>query len=116
MAYGITSESQLMDIDAIRNGCVTYLETLDGFTEAGKAVYDSGNTCDKKALSVDDSSMQPVLNELGVLIAEQANKYAEAANTVYSQAVAIYNEQVAELNAYYQRLAAQQAAKQQNNN
>lgn len=101
MAYGITSESQLIDIETIRNGCLTYIESLNNFTEAGKKICDAGTICDKKALEVYEESMQPVLYELGVAIAEMGNVYAEAANNLYSQAITVYNEQVAELNEYY---------------
>ena len=115
--YGITSESQLIDYETIRNGCVAYVEALEGFYTAAQQIIDAGTTMDKKALSVDGATMQPVLYELGETIGNLANEYAGYANDVYVQAINIYNEQVAELNEYYRKLAEQQAAKaaQQNN-
>ena len=112
MAYGITSESQLLRIDTVRNGCTKYIEALEYFVEAGKQVVEAGDICDKNALSVDSSSMQPVLYEIGQAIMAMADEYAAKANEAYTQAVNIYNSQVAELNEHYRKLAAEQAAKQ----
>lgn len=111
--YGITSESQLIDYESIRNGCVAYVQALEGFTEAGEKIIEAGTIMDKDALSVDGASMQPSLYELGQMIGNLANEYAEYANAVYTDAIRIYNEQVAELNEYYRKLAEQQ---QQKNN
>lgn len=113
MAYGITSEAQLIDINAIRMGCAQYVDDLDYFVEAGEQICGAGDICSSKALSVDDSSMQQNLYDLGQAIAALADSYASAANDVYAQAVSVYNAQVAELQAYYQSLENQ---KNQNNN
>lgn len=104
----ITSESQLLDIKTIRAGYEKYMESLEGFITAANIIYDAGATCTKKALSVDNGSMQPVLYDLGRSIAEMATVYGNAANDFYLSAAALYNSQVAELNAYYQSLANQQ--------
>ena len=109
----ITSESQLIDIATIQSGCVAYAQALEYFIQAGQEIIDAGTICDAKALSVDDSSMQPVLYEVGQMIQELSNTYSTYVTDVYSEAVTIYNQQVTELNAYYQRLAEEQA---KNNN
>ena len=111
MAYGITSESQLIDYNTIRNGCSAYMDSLDYFMQAAKQVMEAAEMCDKKALNVDGQTMQPVLYELAQQIANVANEYASRVNEVNVQAVNVYNAQVRELNAYYQRLAQEQAAK-----
>ena len=111
--YGITSESQLIDYETIRNGCVQYVEALEGFTTAAQQIIEAGTVMNKDALSVDGASMQPVLYELGETIGNLPTDYAAIANAIYEQAIQIYNEQVAELNEYYRQLAAQQAAQQQ---
>ncbi len=108
MSYGITSESQLIDIDTIGNGVSAYITALNSLVEAAQEVANASDSCGETALSVDGKTLQPALYELAVAMSDDANKYAEAANGVYEQAVAVYNAQVAELNAYYQQLAAQQ--------
>ena len=108
MAYGITSESQLIDIETIGNGVSAYINALNSLIAAAQAIATCADECGEKALSINGQSMQPTIYELAVTMSDEANKYAEAANGVYEQAVAVYNAQVAELNAYYQQLAAQQ--------
>ena len=112
--YGITNASQLIDYDTIRNGCSAYMETLDYFIQAAQQIVEAGEMCDKKAMNVDGQSMQPALYELAQEIANAANEFAGYVNEVNTQAVNIYNEQVRELNAYYQQLAQQQAARNGN--
>lgn len=105
MAYGITSESELIDYNSIRNGCVIYMNNLEKFQEAAQAVMEAGQICDKKALNINGESLQPVLFELAQAIANAANQYAECVNDVNSQAVNVYNSQVNELNAYFEQQA-----------
>ena len=113
MAYGITSESQLIDYESIRNGCVAYVEALEGFTTAAQQIVEAGTIMNKDAMSVEGASMQPTLYALAEQVGQLANDYAAIANAVYEQAISVYNAQVAELNEYYRRLAEQQKA--QNN-
>ena len=108
MGYGITSESQLIDIETIGSGVSAYIDALNNLITAAQTLVTSAEECGEKALSINGESMQPALYELAVSMSDDANKYAEAANGVYEQAVAVYNAQVAELNAYYERLAQQQ--------
>lgn len=111
--YGITSESQLIDIESIQSGCISYAQSLDYFIQAGQQIIDAGTACDAKAMSVDGSSMQPTLYEFGQMVQELSNTYSAYVSDVCNQAVNVYNAQVAELNEYYRKLAEQRAA---NNN
>ena len=115
--YGITSESQLLDYKAIENGCNAYIEAAAEFITAAQQIIEAGDICDKKALAADGQSMQPVIYELGQSVAAIGNECAQRAIDLYNEAINVYNAQVAELNAYYQRLAAEQAAREaaQNN-
>ncbi|MBP5678266.1 MAG: hypothetical protein J6X28_00365 [Bacilli bacterium] len=110
--YGITSASQLIDYETIRQGCVAYVSALEDFTTAAQQIVEAGTEMDKEALSVDNASMQPTLYELAELIGNIPNELAGYASEAYAAAVDVYNEQVAELNAYYQKLAEQQQQQQ----
>ncbi len=112
MAFGITSESQLIDVNAIRKGCEAYIDALGFFVDGGNQIISAGNTCSAKALSVDGSSFQNDIIEVGYQIIALRDEYAACAENVYAQAVQIYNAQVAELNEYNRQLAAQRAQQQ----
>ena len=105
MSYGITSTSQIIDLSTILSGCAAY--------KCGNTVIKAGETCSKKALSVDDSTLQYPITDLGQAIKDLKAEYTGYAEDVEAQARKIYNEQVAEYNDYIARLRAQQ--QQQNN-
>ncbi|MDD6403225.1 MAG: hypothetical protein PUG33_03670 [Mollicutes bacterium] len=113
MGYNITSESQLIDINAIKSGCEKFKTALDAFEKCGKKVTQASETCNKKALSVDGSSMEYSIADVATAITNLKSEYSGYADSIYSEAISIYNSQVAELNAY---IEAQKAAQQQNNN
>ena len=105
MGYNITSESQLIDINAIKSGCEKFKTALDAFEKCGKKVTQASETCNKKALSS--------IADVATAITNLKSEYSGYADSIYSEAISIYNSQVAELNAY---IEAQKAAQQQNNN
>ena len=108
MAYGITSESQIIDIGTIRSGCNQYISALDFYTDGGNQVIEAGSTCNAKALSVDGASFESEITQVGEKMKQLKDTYSSAAEAVYAQAVQVYNEQVAELNEYRRKLAEQQ--------
>ena len=112
MGYGITSESQLIDINAIGSGCNAYISALAFFNDGANQIINAGHTCNEKALSVDGTSFESEITSIGDQINQLKDEYASYAEAVYAQAVQVYNAQVAELNEYRRWLAAQQ----QNNN
>ena len=116
MAYGITSESQLIDVATIKSGCSAYIKALDFFTEGGNKITEAGHFCNKQALSVDGQSYEDEICEVGKQVTELRDTYAGYAEAVYGAAVQVYNAQVAELNEYNRWLAQQRAAQQQQNN
>lgn len=113
VGYNITSESQLIDINAIKSGCEKFKTALDAFEKCGKKVTQASETCNKKTLSVDGSSMEYSIADVATAITNLKSEYSGYADSIYSEAISIYNSQVAELNAY---IEAQKAAQQQNNN
>ena len=114
MAYGITSTSQIIDLATILNGCAAYKNALRDFETCGNTVIKAGETCTKKALSVDDNTLQYPITDLGQAIRDLKAEYTGYADYVEAQARRIYNEQVAEYNDYIARLNAQK--QQQGNN
>lgn len=113
MGYGITDRSQLIDVDTIRSGCESYKRALSFFTEGGNQVISAGHSCNAKALSVDGSSFETDIVDIGNQIIALEAEYSSYAEAVYAQAVQVYNAQVAELNEYNRWLAQQRAAQAQ---
>jgi len=113
MAYGITSSSQLVDLDTIRSGCEQFKEALEDFTVCGEAVIAAGETCSEKALSIDENSLEFSITDLGTEIKSLKDIYAAYADQLMAEATQVYNAQVNELNAYIRQ--QQQQQQQQNN-
>ena len=113
MSYGITSTSQIIDLPTILSGCAAYKSALNDFERCGNTVIKAGETCSKKALSVDDSTLQYPITDLGQAIKDLKAEYTGYAEDVEAQARRIYQEQVAEYNDY---VARQRAAQQQQQN
>ena len=61
----ITSESQIIDITTISNGCSIIEEAARDYATCSKKVKEAASICTDKALSVEKKSMQPSLEELG---------------------------------------------------
>ena len=107
MAYGITSESQLIDVGTIGSGCNAFVSALNVFSDGANQMISAGQTCNEKALSVDGTSFEADITSIGQQINQLRDEYASYADAVYAAAVQVYNEQVAELNAYRNWLAQQ---------
>lgn len=112
MTYGITSESQIIDIGMVNKGCDQIDAAAKDFTTSGKKVVSAGNTCNQDALSVDDKSMQPAIEELGEEIKALDGKVTDFTAQIRTIASQIYNAQVQELRTYQeeQRKAAEEAS------
>lgn len=113
MAYGITSEAQLIDIKTIQSGCRSFMEAVMIFREAGLQVVAAGEQCGPKALSVDGASMKADIVEVGQEMCKLCNEYIDNAVEVVNQAISIYNAQVDELNEYNRRQAIEREKKKQ---
>lgn len=108
MGYGITSESQLIDIATIRSGCNAFISALESFGTGANQITDAGHTCNNDALSVDGNSFETDITGVGQQIGQLKDEYASYAEAVYAAAVQVYNDQVTELNNYRAWLASQQ--------
>lgn len=111
MGYGITSESQLIDISTICAGCDTIDEGAEYFDTCSKVLLQASETCDKTALSIDGKSMQQPIEELSTKVAQYGVQIKNVTALIRKQAQDVYNAQVAELQEYYAYLASLQTQK-----
>lgn len=117
MAYGITSESQILDSATVAAGCNAMCKAAEDFLDCGKKVSEAGSICTPQVLSVDNTSMEGVLGALGTSISNVQATISDYANSVASLAASIEAAQRAELAEYLRRLAeAEEAARRNKSN
>lgn len=105
----ITSESQVIDITTISNGCAIIEEAARDYTTCANKVNEAASICTDKALSVEKKSMQPSLQDLGASIGTIQGNIEFFTSQIRNVAMKIRTQQLNEL-AEYQ---AAQAAKKQ---
>lgn len=98
--YGITSQSQIIDIGAINNGCAKIEAAAENFAKCADLILEGSNVCNEKALSVDKTTMQPQLEADAEYIRSMKTALTSFTTEVRSLAVQIYSEQESELAAY----------------
>lgn len=98
--YGITDESQLIDIETIKNGCEAFINAMDSFSVCSKEIMLAADICNKKVFALDDYNLEYPISELSNNIANIKKDYVEYANNLYNQALEVYNEQIQELAQY----------------
>ena len=107
MGYGITSMSQVIDIDSIRKGCNQVKQYLTDFEACGALVVIAGDNCTEKALAIDENTFQYSITSIGEEITKLKAGYAAIADQVIDEATQVYNAQVTEYNEYQRRLQEQ---------
>lgn len=123
MAYGITSESQLIDTSTINAGCDIIDAAAYDFTTCGNAVKGAAYYCGKDAMAVDGKSMGPNVEELGTSISGVKDSITGVTTEIRNLASQVYNAQKAELDAYIaeqqrlhdEEMARIEARKKENN-
>lgn len=110
MAYGITSSSQIIDLNAIKAGCTAFIDAVEDFTTGGSTVVEAGEVCDAKALSIDESTLQFSITQLGNEMKELTDTFTANANQLMAEATEVYNAQVAEYNEYLRQQSEKQQA------
>jgi len=113
MAYGITSPSQIIDLATITAGCNKLKEAVADFKTSGSTVIQAGQTCNSKALSVDEASLEFSITQLGEEMQDLEGTFSGYADQVIAEATQVYNAQVAEYEEYLKQL--EEAKKNQNN-
>ncbi len=106
--YGITSKSQIIDLDTIKAGCQEFKDCLDDFEICGKGVIEAGETCNSKALSVDEKTFEYPITDLGESIKALKDEYIGYADQVIADATSVYNAQIAEYNDYVTKMQQQE--------
>ena len=110
MAYGITSESQLIDISAIRAAVEKIKSTAQDFTDCGNTVSEASSECNSEALEIEGMTMQPTMDDLAEQIKSIKNSVEEMADSILSVANQVYNAQNEELQAYKEKLSQESEA------
>lgn len=105
----ITSESQLIDITTISNGCAIIEEAARDYTTCASKVNEAASICTDKALSVEKKSMQPSLQDLGASIGTIQGNIEFFTSQIRNVAMKIRTQQMIELEEYR---AAQEAKRQ----
>ena len=105
----ITSESQIIDITTISNGCSIIEEAARDYASCSKKVNEAASICTDKALAVEKKSMQPSLEELGASIGTIQGNIEYFTSQIRNVAMQIYNKQYAELAEYRAELARREA-------
>lgn len=114
MAYGITSESQLIDIYTITDGVNKYREAIESFETCGKNVVTASEICTAEALSVDSDTLQYPIEALGLEIQSLKEQLNAIADEFLLEASIVRQKQYNEL-VEYQRQQALLEQQEQNN-
>ena len=116
--YNITSESQLIDVATITNGCAKIEAAAQKFIEAAQHIYAGSDICNEKALSVDKTTMQPQLDADAEYVKSMQQAICDFTLEIKNVALQVYAEQQTELAdyKYQQQLLAQQQAANNGNN
>ena len=109
--YGITSQSQLIDIGTINNACTKIEEAAEKFSECAKLILAGSEICNENALSVDKTTMQPQLEADAEYINSMNLAIQSVTTGIRNIAVQVYAEQENELATYI----AEQQTKTSNN-
>lgn len=100
MAYGITRESQIIDLNSIERGCAKLQEAATRLIKYGKSVANISEICDTNALSANGKSMVPVIQENGNTIIQIGNELAAYATSLQTAAKDVYRIQRNEYASY----------------
>lgn len=108
MAYGITSESQLIDIYTITDGINKFREAIDDFEKCGKKVVTASEICTADALSIDSDTLQYPIETLGLEIQALKEQLNSLADELLFEAQVVRQQQYNELVEYQRQQALQQ--------
>ena len=100
MAYGITNQSQIINLDEIKTGCNMLASAAEALKEYGNSVVNISDICDTKALSANGKSMVPVIQEKGATIVKIGEELSEYASNLLEAASEVYRIQNNEYAAY----------------
>lgn len=108
----ITSESQIIDIVAINNGCAIIEGAAEDYVTCAKHIQDAATSCSGEALSVEGKTMQPSLEELAAAVETIKQNILTFTGEIRNVALQIQAQQQQELANYraeQERIRQQQA-------
>lgn len=100
----ITSESQLIDLQAISVGCSKITSAGESFEKCAREVESASDACSIEVLSVDNKTLQPIMLELADQIRSLKSELEGLSKSIQSVAQDIYNQQYAQLQEYRKSL------------
>lgn len=100
MAYGITNESQLINLGEINAGCDMIDSAAEVYRMCGDKVIEASTICNAQAMSVDKVSLESSIEEVGLNIKSVQNYIEDFTSQIRKSASAIYTEQLNELEEY----------------
>lgn len=106
----ITSESQIIDLSAINNGCAIIEEAAKDYSSCATKIKEAAGICTAEALSVEKKTMQPAIEELGSVVETLPANIEAFTAQIRNVAMQIYNNQLSELAEY--RAAQQRRAQE----
>lgn len=104
----ITNKNQIIDKQQIIEGCNKLEAAFQDFTQCAKLVSEAAVTCSPKALSVENSSMQPVIEELATTFFTYETNIQKVTDAIKRAVEKQYNNEVAAFERYQAELKAKQ--------
>ena len=106
----ITNRNQIIDKETIFNGCNKLEEAFKDFTQCAKLVNEAAITCSPKALSVENSSMQPVLEDLADNFFTYEKSIKNVVEAIKKAVERQYNKELAAYQDYLAQIKKEQEA------
>lgn len=100
MYYGITSESQIIDIASIQTAVESIKNAATDFSTCATGVSTAAGICDASALAIEGKTLQPTIEELAEGIQGLQSQVEELADSILAVANQVYNSQCIELREY----------------
>lgn len=107
--YGITSQSQIIDVSTISTGCSQLEAAAEKFSQCANIIETASSICDAKALAVEKTTMQPQLEADAQYIRSIGESIKSFAVAIRSVAAQVYAAQDNEYRNYLAELEAQKA-------
>lgn len=103
----ITKESQVIDKNTIIQGCNKLEAAFQDFTQCAKLVSEAAATCSPQALSVENSSMQPVLQDLADTFFTYEKNIKNVTEAIKRTVERKYNSEMEAVRQYQEKLKAE---------
>lgn len=100
----ITSESQLIDLQTISEGCSKITSAGQAFENCAREIESASDACGIDVLSVDNKTLQPTMLELADQIRNLKSEIENFSKSIQDVANEIYNQQYAQLQEYRKSL------------